>query len=144
MLTCPGTLNGEGTGPIPRLGAQDIARARAARQLHELLGHCSDASLRAALSSGQYSDHNVTARDVTNAADILGPCTACLEGKMTAPPEPSNEETEPVQRPGHTLGIDLVKLTGESLGGHHQMLFARDYGSAFFCPQKRSFLYAWL
>ena len=45
-------------------------------------------------------------------------------GKMTAPDQGA-VTTEPVQRPGHTIGVDILDLPSPSIGGNTKMLAAR-------------------
>ena len=70
---------------------------------------------------GVFRGLDITARDDDNALFIFGLCSACAEGKMTAPDEPATM-TEPVQRIGRTVGADIV-------GGKTKMLIARRYAS---------------
>ena len=123
------TANGVGVDASgkPRLNANDIRRATLARAAHVNSGHIDDAAMKAGLG-GVYRGLDITARDVDNALVIFGPCVVCAEGKMTAPDQPATT-TEPVQRPGHTIGVDIIDLPSPSIGGNTKMLIARDYGS---------------
>ena len=104
------TANGVGVDASgkPRLNANDIRRATLARAAHINSGHIDDVAMKAGLG-GVFRGLDITARDVDNALFIFGPCPACAEGKMTAPDQPATM-TEPVQRPGHTVGVDIVDL----------------------------------
>ena len=113
------TANGVGTDASgrPRLNANDIRRATLARAAHVNSGHIDDAAMKEGLG-GAFRGLDITARDVDNALFVFGPCQACQESKMTAPDQ-SAVTTEPVQRPGHTIAVDILDLPSPSIGGKH-------------------------
>ena len=113
------TTNGVGTDASgrPRLNANDIRRATLARAAHVNSRHIDDAAMKEGLG-GVFRGLDITARDVDNALFVFGPCQACQESKMTAPDQ-SAVTTEPVQRPGHTIGVDILDLPSPSIGGKH-------------------------
>jgi len=121
--------------PKPRihLTAEEISRAKAARDLCNLLGHPGQQAMIEGLNNGAYGLTHLTGQDVRNALNRFGPCPACLEGKMHAPSfKPSL--TPPATNIGEHLHVDLIPLKGRSLGGNTFKLFAVDevsgYGSA--------------
>ena len=111
------------------MSAVDLSRAREARRLHDTSGHLSDVAMKAGLS-GPFKGYNLTARDVDNALAWLGPCSVCTEAKMVAPDQPAVEQ-EPIQRPGHTIGVDLKELPCPSIGGNQWMVIAGCYASGY-------------
>ena len=123
----PMSVAGDSGAGAPRLTSAEMLRARAARQLHVSAGHIADEALKQGLS-GPYRATYVTARDVDNAALWLGPCLACVEANMMAPDQPAVER-EPIRKPGHTLGCDLVELACPSIGGNRWMLIIGDYAT---------------
>ncbi len=62
--------------------ADMLQRTREVRDLHERLGHPSNGVLQVMMDHSISPDIRVASRDVDNAERWLGPCTACLEGKM--------------------------------------------------------------
>ena len=85
---------------------QQMQRARAARALHNQLGHPSDNHLIHGLSNGVYLECAVTPNDVRLAHDILGKCPGCTLGKATEEPSlPSTSER--ASAPGQKLHMDI-------------------------------------
>jgi hypothetical protein len=65
-------------------------RALAVLDLHENVGHPCDAVFGEALDGGCFSGIDLTSADLRVARILYGPCDACIEGKMTAPREPTS------------------------------------------------------
>ena len=110
--------------------AEERERARRAFDLCKLTAHSGDTSLLMALDAGSFSHLDLTAQDLRNARNIFGPCTACLEGKMRAPPRESSN-TAPANRVGEHLHADLIPLSGPSIGGNTYLLIAVDEKSSY-------------
>ena len=111
--------------------AEERERARRAFDLCKLTAHSGDTSLLMALDVGSFSHlAYLTAQDLRNARSIFGPCTACLEGKMRAPPRESSN-TAPANRVGEHLHADLIPLSGPSIGGNTYVLIAVDEKSSY-------------
>jgi hypothetical protein len=89
------------------------------------LGHCGEVSLKAALDRGSIAGTHLTSRGVQNAREIFGPCLGCLQGKMTAPREPSST-TQPAEHIGERLHMDLLPLEGVSIGSVKGLLISVD------------------
>ncbi len=86
--------------------ANMLQRTREVRGLHERLGHPSNDVLKIMLDHIITSpDIRVTSRDVDNAEQWLGRCTACLEGKMIA-----REQARVWGEPDATAVGDIVCL----------------------------------
>jgi hypothetical protein len=66
--------------PLIPLNAQEIDRAKAARELHVAQGHLSNNALKNALAGGAWADQHLTPIDVINSDRVCGPCISCLEG----------------------------------------------------------------
>ena len=103
----------------------EIERAHQCRRLHESSGHPSDETMTEALNNGVWPLIDLTSRDLKNANQILGPCAACYEGKMTNPSEPANKEIRATM-PGELLYCDLLKTYGKCISGFTQALVTRD------------------
>ena len=103
----------------------EIERAHQCRHLHESSGHPSDETMAEALNNGVWPLIDLTSRDLKNANQILGPCAACYEGKMTNPSEPANKEIRATM-PGELLYCDLLKTYGKCISGFTQALVTRD------------------
>jgi hypothetical protein len=80
------TINNEVDVPLTAIAIQ---RAKDVRALHESVGHPGDTAFKQALEHGVWPNVNFTGKDVDNSNRVLGPCAACAEGKMVAPPEPA-------------------------------------------------------
>ena len=77
------------------------------------------------LDAGCYAGTDLTYADLRVAEDVLGPCDACIEGKMTRPAEPSSNRWHDTGV-GHTLYFDLIKLKHKSIGGNWWMLLGTE------------------
>lgn len=86
--------------------AQQVQRARAARELHCQLGHPSDNHLAHGLEHGAYLECPVTSNDVRLAQAILGKCPGCTIGKATEEPSPPST-SERASTPGEKLHMDI-------------------------------------
>lgn len=100
LLTTDITVNGK------QFSAQQMQRARAARVLHNKLGHPSDNHLIHGLINGVYMDCDVTPNDMRLAQDILGKCPGCTIGKATEEPSPPST-SERASAPGQKLHMDI-------------------------------------
>ena len=76
------------------MSALEIKRAKEVIALHQANGHPSMESLSEALDNGAWPGINLTSHDIRNALKLFGPCSACQEGKMTIPSEPSAEDIQ--------------------------------------------------
>jgi hypothetical protein len=111
---------------VPHFTYEERQRAQAAFDLHVSLGHPGDKSLMRSLDNGNYST-NLTGKDLRNARSIFGPCLACLEAKMHAPPQTESILKEnPPENVGEQLFMDIIPLDAKSLGGHTQLLASVD------------------
>jgi len=108
----------------------EIQRAKECRALHISSGHPSDSTFKEALDNGVWPLNALTSKDVDNSNKLLGPCAACVEGKMTNPSEPSTHELR-ADEVGELLYIDLLKSYTKCIGGHTQALVTRDYKSGY-------------
>ncbi len=69
--------------------AEEMMRAKEARDMCAMLMHPGHRSLVATLDAGAYPGCHLTGQDAENARDIYGKCLGCLEGKTIAPrPQP--------------------------------------------------------
>lgn len=91
--------------------AQQVQRARAARALHQRLGHPSDNHLIHGLENGAYLECTTTANDVRLAQAILGKCSGCAIGKATEDPSPPSA-SERAAEPGNKLHMDIAFVNG--------------------------------
>ena len=82
-------------------------RAKAARKLHECLGHPSDVRLKQTMSNGKLTNCHLTPRDVDRARELLGECAACIAAKAAAPKAHSSL-TEPASKVGERVHVDVV------------------------------------
>ena len=89
------------------------------------MGHPDDKVLGPGLDAGCYAGTDLTYADLRVAEDILGPCEACIEGKMARPKEPSSERWHDTGV-GQTLYFDLIKLKYTSIGGNKWMLLGTE------------------
>jgi len=85
------------------------------------------------LDNGVHPHTHLTSRDVKNAIELHGPCTACLEGKMNNPREPPSQ-TPPAEHIGESLHIDLKQLKMTCIGGYTQVIQSEDEKSGLFIP----------
>jgi hypothetical protein len=91
------------------LSAQQKERAKEARELHNALGYPGDKALCKALENGNLVPTRVTCQDVKNAKLLLGPCIACLQGKMRAPAEKSSD-SPPAEKIGDNVHMDIIPV----------------------------------
>ena len=112
------------------LNDQDISRAKQARALHKAQGHPGDDVMKNVLMYGLWPEMSLTGRDIDNANKLLGPCAACIEGKMVAPPEPSVPNVT-ATKVGEAIYVDLKQADSRTLGGNTQCLIARDKVSSY-------------
>jgi len=89
--------------------AEQRQRASEAAQLHEQIGHPSDAVLQLYIKSPSLTNCNLSAQDVVNMRDIEGPCPVCMAGKPAMRRGlNSMHEQLGVTDPGQLLHCDLV------------------------------------
>ena len=112
------------------MSAIEIQRAKDCRQLHIAAGHPSDSTMTEALDNGVWPMTELTSRDLKAANRLLGPCSACIEGKMVNPSEPSTNELR-ASEVGELIYLDLLKPFARCIGGHTQALVTRDYVSSY-------------
>jgi hypothetical protein len=105
-------------------------RATAAWKLHSKLGHPSRDTLTSALDHNVLQDVFLTGRDLTAAYDIYRSCDACVEGKMTAPSEPTSKSA-PAPAVGHTLSVDFIFFMTPTIGGNVLAVIGRDECSGY-------------
>jgi len=121
------------------LTAEEISRAKSARDLCNLLGHPGQQAMIEGLNNGAYGLTHLTGQDVRNALSRFGPCAACIEGKMHAPSFRSSQ-SPPATSIGEHLHADLIPLKGRSVGGNTFILYAADeksgHGSGVGIPDK--------
>jgi len=91
--------------------SQQVQRARAARALHQRLGHPSDTHLIHGLDHGAYLECTTTSNDVRLAHSILGKCPGCAIGKATEDPSPPST-SERAAEPGTKLHMDIAFVNG--------------------------------
>jgi len=116
--------------PRIHLTAEEISRAKAARDLCNLLGHPGQQAMIDGLNNNAYGLTPLNGQDVRNALNRFGPCPACLEGKMHAPSfRPS--QSPPATSIGEHLHADLIPLNGRSIGGNTFILYAVDETGGF-------------
>ncbi len=107
------------------LNADMLQRTREVRDLHERLGHRSNDVVKVMLDHSTSPDIRVTSRDVNNAERWLGPCTACLEGKMIAREQALVWGGPDATEVGDVVCLDLIQGDEISLGGNTQLLIGR-------------------
>lgn len=110
---------------ISKLTAEERGRAEEAFQLCNLLRHPGDAAVINALDSNLFHNCHLTSNDFRNARSLLGPCPACTEGKMVAPPEPTSL-SEPARKIGDRVHCDLIPLKTKCVNGTTVLLYAID------------------
>jgi hypothetical protein len=103
---------------------KDRVRARAARDLHNSIGHPNDHVLCKALDNSNLLGTHVTSLDVKNAAIIMGSCIACQQGKMRAPSAPTSI-SQPAASIGANIHIDIYPIP-TSIGGNNFILMTVD------------------
>ena len=107
-----------------------IRRDKEAREFHFKMGHPCDALFGPALDAGCYVGTDLTSADLKVANLVLGHCEACIEGKMTAPPEPLSKSWHDTGI-GHTMYYDLYPLKHETIGGNKWVLFGTESSCGF-------------
>jgi len=113
----------------PHLTAEERSRAKEAFQLCRKLRHPGDEPVIQALTNNLFTATHLTSQDFRNARAISGPCKACREGKMTAPPD-STSTTEPGRTIGSKIHTDLILLKTKSIGGNTIILTTCEEKSA--------------
>jgi hypothetical protein len=95
---------------------EQVRIAKEARQLHQNLNHPGDSALGSLLENGGLMDCPITRRSLQLANDVLGPCSECLEAKMTDRSSVKNHNSEFKSQPplaiGNHLHCDIVFITG--------------------------------
>lgn len=99
------------------LNTDQRSRAAEARRLHVALGHPSDRAMIAMLDTNALVGCNLASQAVRDALTLFGPCPACLSGKMKDDPQPLST-TPPASRIGERVHMDIIPLTGVSIGGY--------------------------
>ena len=122
-------LNGMVQHRVQHYNRRSIRTAEEARDFHRKMGHPDDKVLGPGLDAGCYAGTDLTYADLRVAEDVMGPCDACIEGKMTRPPEPSSNRWHDTGV-GHTLYYDLIKLKHKSIGGNWWMLLGTESSCA--------------
>ena len=115
---------------VNHLTPNAIRRGREAREFHFKMGHPCDATLGGGLDGGCYAGTDLTSADLKVANMVLGPFEACIEGKMTAPSEPSSKSWHDTGV-GHTMYYDLYPLKHETIGGNKWVLFGTESSCGF-------------
>lgn len=118
---------------IAAMSAQDRARAKEAYKLCDLLGHPGIAKVKKTLEGPNLTSH-LTPYDVENAVLLYGPCPACVEGKMRAPPARATV-TRGEAYVGEKIYADLLMYEEGTvaIGGYTGELFTKDGKSGFLC-----------
>lgn len=116
--------------PQDHYTVEERNRALEAWKLCALWGHPGYTSIMRDLDNGTRTDTHLTSRDVKVGLKLYGPCTACMEGKMKAPTEPTSI-TPPAQDVGEHLHADLIPLKAPSIGGNIVLLAVMDEKSNF-------------
>ena len=98
--------------PAPSAAAQK--RFQAVADLHAAYAHPSDATLKAAITSGSIKT-DVTPKDVDAYRAANGPCIPCLAGKLRDRPHPASPHSRGTH-PGSDLYIDIHDLPKKSAG----------------------------
>jgi hypothetical protein len=100
-------------------------RSEQVRILHDNM-HCSDESLKLALTNGLIIGTGLTAQDIDTYRRIYGPCLACMAGKVTKPSYRQPSEEPPATRVAQVIHTDLLKLEAPIIGNYMQQLFSVD------------------
>lgn len=118
--------------PRPRehISAEEMQRAIQTSELHRAMAYPSDEKLIQALDAGCYGGVSLTGGDNKKMRSIYGPCQACLEGKMVAPPEPASENLS-AERVGQWLAVDLHRFEEKTIGNNIECLVGLDECSGF-------------
>jgi hypothetical protein len=119
----------ENVEPVParelHISAEERKRALAFVEWHSRQMHPSDRAAIVMFNSRSMVDCQFTAADVRNARALFGPCPACTEGKMVAPPQRTST-TEPAHQVGEVLHGDFIFLKQTSVGGNNIIFFTVD------------------
>ena len=119
-----------GAMPQQHFSAEQIARAKEAYQLCGLYAHPGDQALLNGLRNGNFLGTHLNEKDLIVARQLFGPCMACTEGKMNAPP-PQPSQTPPATRIGEKIFADLVAISAGCYNSYTFALFAVDEKSAY-------------
>lgn len=92
----------------------EIRRAKAARKFHEVLGHTGRAQELDHLRRGTFSNHTVTAIDMTLSDSVLGPCPICLRCKVFAKSRVQPRDQVQTSLIGHSQYTDVMFLKLQS------------------------------
>ena len=109
--TCPVSLSVSNSFLSDRWTSRERKEAVEARDFHEAMHHANYEYLAAAADAGTYPGLPITGRALRNAEKILGPCPACLMGKMTETPAPTS--LSPHAQPGELLHADILFVMGK-------------------------------
>ena len=112
------------------LTTEEKLRAEEAFQLCAKLRHPGDQVIVNVLNNSLIPGCALTSRDFQNARKFIGRCPACAEGKMRADTLPPSQ-AEPARTIGERVYVDLVPLSGKSIGGNMLMCIAIDEKSSF-------------
>ena len=110
--------------------AEQRSRAQEAHNLCRLLRHPGDATIIKALDSNLFVGCHLTSQDFRNGRELLGPCLACVEGKMVAPTEKTST-SPPATKIGEHLHVDMIILEVKSIGGNTIIIVAKDEFSGY-------------
>jgi hypothetical protein len=84
-------------------------------QLHRSLGHPHFQAMVEMLKNGAaITEENINKDDIKVALEVLGPCQACLLGKLIAPSVPTVSNYVPARRAGERQHCDLMFITSPS------------------------------
>ena len=112
------------------LTTEEKLRAEEAFQLCAKLRHPGDQVIINVLNNSLIPGCVLSSRDFQNARKFIGRCPACAEGKMRADALPSSQ-AEPARVIGERVYVDLVPLSGKSIGGNTMMCIAIDEKSSY-------------
>lgn len=132
----PTSFIGRATGidePI-HLTPEETQRAHEARTLCPRMGHPGYKAIYRALRENALANTHLTCVDLTNALRLYGPCQACKEGKMNAPPTRTISTSPPASHVGQRIYADIKTFNrNESpvLGGFTGYLFTVDEKSSY-------------
>ncbi len=129
---CHLRLSDESKGGAPNRLAKFHAGINPLNVLHNRLGHISEGSIKAMVSSGNVIGVEYTYDTIKNLH--LDPCDACMRGKMTKLPAYST--TQPTDyKPFEKLGSDIAgAMNVVSLQGNKYLILYIDYKTNFIAP----------
>lgn len=116
------------------LTPEEELRAARAHKLCERLRHPGFKHIYQSLKEGAYhACEDLTHIDLLHAIKQYGPCLACLEGKMRAPPSNQPSTHPPARAVGEIVHIDLLSFPKDKtpIGGYTHILFTVDEKSAY-------------